>query len=404
MSDTADTPRLPDNQVPALPATSSELAQQVDDARANNGDTVRASWAFSLDTIREKISHMKPEAKELLVWAFTWCIDPEHPVHLADFAARVGYDPTTISRIYRGKYVHPTTAAKLDAPEKLLKAMRSFRRLELARAKQGNVEFIHTPTSTRIYWAIDQARQGGRPVIIWGGSQIGKTEACKENCRDFNHGRTILIEIEAVNGLKGILQAIAVKLGVSPNANTPDLITRIKGALTRDMVLIFDEVHLLANVYRKGSFFACMEEIRRIWDATKCGMVFTFTELGYAKAAAERKTELLQIFRRCVFEVNLGACPTTKDVQCFIEAHDLPWDERHIEVEVAKGVADTPYKALKQLATERGITAIIERCRLAHSLAADDGRQSITWADWMRAHFSVLQAAATPKTGWEEVA
>lgn len=384
--------------------TQDNVDAQAERALANKGDTIRASWKFSLDAIRPNIAHMTPEAKELLVWAFTWCIDSNHPIHFREFAERLGVHHLTLYKIFSGTYTHPKTGVRLDLSDELIKNLRSFRRLELSRAKMGAQDFVRTPTARRIYWAIEQARKSGRPVMIFGGSQIGKTEACRQNAIEFNHGKTIFVELEAVSGLRGMLQAIAVKLGISPETNTPDLIKRIKKALTRDMVLILDEVHLLANVYRRGSFFACMEEIRRIWDHCRCGLVMTFTELGYEQTAEARKRELMQVFRRSVFKVNLGSAPTVPDIQAITDSYDLAWDDRREAIQVAKDITDTPIKALKQLAEEEGLTAIVERIRLAHELAADDGRTSITWRDFMRAHFSVVQQAAKPATGWDKEA
>ncbi|QYM80259.1 ATP-binding protein [Horticoccus luteus] len=389
-------------QIPAPISTPGENAQAVERALANQGNTVRASWRFSLDTLRANIQYMEPEAKELLVWAFTWCIDQEHSIDFASFCDRVGYNTNTIYKLYSGKYKHPETGRLMDAPEKLVKAIRAFRKLEISRAKMGAKRFFHTATAKRVYWAIEQARKSGRPVMIFGGSQLGKTEACLQNTIDFNHGKTILVEVEAVNGLKGLLQAIAVKLGISPNANTPELIKRIKAGLTSDMVLILDEVHLLANVYRKGSFFACMEQIRRLWDAKKFGLVLTFTELGYDMVAKERKRELMQIFRRGVLRVNLGSKPLVEDVRVIVEGYGFEWAERHDQIVLGSGLADTPWAALKQLCEEEGLTAIMERIRMAHELAADEQRDQPAWRDFIVAHFAIAQQALPPKTGWDK--
>jgi DNA transposition AAA+ family ATPase len=378
-----------------------ELAVQTQQALVNQGDNVRASWRFSLDNIRSNTAYMSPEAKELLAWAFLWCTDKAHPIFFEDFCARAGYNTNTIYKLYSGKYKHPESGLKMDAPEKLLKAIKSFRRLEVSRAKLGAKKFVMTKTAETVYWGIEQARKSGRPVMIYGGSQIGKTEAFKQNSVDFNHGKTVLVEIEAVNGLRGLLQAIAVKLGISPRANTPDLIERIKNALTSDMVLILDEVHLLANVYRKGSFFACMEQIRRLWDAKKFGLVLSYTDLGYDRAEKERKRELMQIFRRGVIKVNLGNVPLVEDVQAIAESFGLPWAERHDEIAVDDGVIDSPMKVLRQLAEDDGLTAIIERIRIAHEIAAGRTSDDVTWQDFMLAHFSIVRKAQAPKSGWE---
>lgn len=369
---------------------------------AVNGNNVRASWKYSLDNIRANIAYMSPESRELLIWAFTWCIDPVHSVWFDDFAGRIGVSPNTCYKFYSGKYKHPVSGAKLDLSEKVRKAIQDFRRNELGRSRLGAKRFIKTPTAERVFWACDQARKSNTPVMVYGGSQIGKTEAFRRYCVENNHGKSILIELEAVNGLQGLLKAIAEKVGVSPNANTSDIIARLKKALTPDMVLILDEVHLLANVYRRGSFFACMEQIRRIYDATKVGLVLSYTELGYAQSEKERKRELVQIFRRGVHKVNLGALPTVPDVRAIVDGFGLTWSDRHDEVRIKGGITDTPWAVLKQIAADEGLTAIIERIRLATNRAADHERDIPSWEDFVTAHYAILRNAQVPKNGWEE--
>lgn len=375
---------------------------QVARSLVNQGNTVRSTWRFSLDAVRANIAHMTPEAKDLLVWAFTWSIDPAHPIAFDDFAERIGLSPNTAYKCYSAKYKHPETGKLMDLSEKTVKALRDFKRMELSRSKMGRKQFIVTPTAKRIWWACDQARKSNTPVMIIGASQIGKTEALRQYCIDNNHGKSILIELEAVNGLMGLLKAIARKLGISPNATTPDLIDRIKKALTPDMVLILDEVHLLANVYRRGSFFACMEQIRRLFDATGCGMVFTFTELGFRQVEHDRKRELAQIFRRGIHQVNLGAMPTVEDVRRIMEAFGLSWSDRKEEIEVTRGLTDTPWAVLKQLSADEGLKAIIERVRLARDYAADQEREEINWSDFLTVHYMIVRNAQVPTTGWEK--
>lgn len=377
-------------------------------ALVNVGNTVRASWPFSLDSLRANIAYMSADAKELLIWAFTWCIDPAHPISLDDFCDRVGYAKNTVWKIYTGKYTHPESTPEqkkmMDAPDKLLKGIRDFRKIENQRQKLGRIGFVVTPTVKRVYQACDLARKSQTPVFIYGASQVGKTEACRQYCIENNHGRSVLVELEAVNGLRGLLQAVAEKVGVSPNANTPDLIARIKKAVTSDMVIILDEVHLLANVYRKGSFFACMETVRRVFvDHCKCGLVLTFTLLGYNAAEKEKARELEQIFRRGVHKFNLGDRPSVADVAAIVRSSKLEMPARH-EVIVAKlertEITDEPYKRLGQLAKEDGLKAIIERLRAASELAADKG-EDMTWEHWVMIDAVISKNATQPKHGWD---
>lgn len=393
---------------PEVPApdesTPTQLAQS---AAYNLGNTIRSSWRFSADNARQHLAHVSPEAKELLLWAFNWCIDPTHPIAFADFCDRIGYNTNTLYKIYSGKYLHPTTKKPMDAPPKLVSALRQFKRLEVTRSKLGRKKFVPTPTASRIFQACDLARESQTPVFVEGASHIGKTEAFKQYCLENNHGKTRLIELEAVSGLHGLVKAVAVVLGISPNGNAADLTERIKRAITPDMVLIFDEVHLLANTYRRGSFFACMEWIRRLYDFCQFGLVLSFTALGFAAAEKERKRELEQIFRRGVHRINLGDRPLKGDVKAVIEAWGLempaPADVEEIAIGRGKVLTEEPYKLLDQLAREQGLKAIIERLRYAAKFAADD-ESDLSWQHVCKAHLVILKNAQSPTTGWEKEA
>lgn len=404
-----DTPATVAPTTPANPAdVVIETAAEIGAMLVNQGSTVRASWPFSLDIIRSNIAYMSPEARELLVWAFTWCTSLDHPIRLDEFCERVGYARNTIYKIYRGKYLHPESTDDkprlMEAPAKLLKAIRDFKRVEISREKLGRVGFVKTPTAKRVFDACDLARKSQTPVFIYGSSQIGKTEAARQYCLENNHGKSVLVELEAVNGLKGLLQAIALKVGVSPNANTPDLIERLKRAITRDMVIILDEVHLLANVYRKGSFFACMETVRRILiDHCRCGLVLMFTLLGYTSAEKEKTRELEQIFRRGVHRINLGDRPTVADVAAIAEAWHLEMPAKHDEIVLNIGgeYREQVWVRLGQLSKEEGLKAITERLRSAAEQAADRGEE-IDWKHFVLVDAMIRKNSLQPKTGWGE--
>lgn len=390
-------------------AGTQENDDAVQRALVNAGNTVRASWPFSLDNVRANIAYMSPEAKELLVWAFTWCLDPAHPISLDEFCERVGYAKNTVWKIYSGKYTHPESTPELkkmmDAPEKLLKAIRDFRKIEVQRQKLGRVGFVVTPTVKRVYQACDLARKSQTPVMLYGASQIGKTEALRQYCIDNNHGRSVLVELEAVNGLRGLLQSVAAKVGISPKANTPDLIERIKKAVTRDMLIVLDEVHLLANVYRTASFFACMETIRRIFvDHCRCGLVLCFTLLGYTTTEKEKAAALEQIFRRGVHRINLGDRPTVQDIVAITRAWHLEMPGKH-EVHTVKlpsggELREELFKRIGQISKDDGLKAVVERLRSAGEYAADKG-EDLTWDHFVIVDATITKNAAQPKHGWE---
>jgi hypothetical protein len=226
-------------------------------AGENSGDNVRASWPFSLHTLRSNLSHCSAEGREAVVGAYLWCIDQKHPVHREEFSRRVGYSQNTIYKVCAGKYRAPD-GSQLDVPADLVKAIKAFLAIEQERFLGDKNEFVLTPTARRIWTACDLARESQTPVFIYGRSHIGKTWAFEAYTNANNHGRTAYCRMKAAAGLGGMVRRMATAVGVSPDSNTASLVDRIKRAMTPDMLLILDELHLLAYTYRKSSFFACL--------------------------------------------------------------------------------------------------------------------------------------------------
>jgi DNA transposition AAA+ family ATPase len=363
-------------------------------AEKNAGDTVRASWPFSLHQIRINIAHCAPEGREALVSAFLWCTDPRHSIRRDEFSRRVGYSENTIYRILSGKYIHSETKRQLDVPDDLVKAIHNFLDLERERFLGGKTEFVKTPTAARIWHGCNIARESRSPVFIWGVPQIGKTTALERYAQDNNHGRTVYVRMKAASGLGGMVRRIAENVGVSPKSNTANLTDYIKGALTQDMVLILDEVHLLAYTYRKASFFGCMEVIREIFDETHCGLVLCGTQLLQDELTAR---ELEQLLKRGVHRIALPAAPTRGDVSAILEAAGLEFPDRGSKVTV-KGATEEPYQVIRQLAKKEGLKAITERLRYGRKLAARR-KETLSWEHFVEAHLTIA-AQATADTSW----
>ena len=220
VTEQTDTKLTPEAQAQAI-ETSADQSQR---ALVNQGNTIRASWRFSLDSVRSNIAYMSPEAKDLLVWSFVWCIDGQHPIDFDTFSGRIGISANLAYKIYSGKYKHPETNKLMDLSDKTLKALRSFKRLELQRAKLGRKLFVLTPTARRVFWACDQARKSNTPVILVGASHIGKTEALRQYCIENNHGKTILVELEAVNrGTRALSRFRFTTTTAAPRSRRPRL-------------------------------------------------------------------------------------------------------------------------------------------------------------------------------------
>lgn len=360
------------------------------------GDNVRASWNYSVDLIRQNTAHMKPEETEALISLFRWCIDARHPMRQEDAADRLGCSPQLIYQLMTGKYRNPDKTLKGPSTE-FMRNLREFLSLEQKRFQLGKTEFTMTPTAKKIITALDLARESQSIVFIYGPSHIGKTWAAELHYTPLNnHGRTIYCRMKAASGLGGMVRAMAAAAGISDKSNTADLIQRLKNASSPNTLWILDEVHLLANTYRKGSFFACMEVIREIFDETECGMALIFTLLDDVKAASQR--ELQQLWRRGVHKVPLPLMPTKSDLAAILKHAGMEFPDRELRVTVGK-VTEQPYEILRQQSKHYGLKAITERLRYARKLSDRAHATAITWEHFVEAHL-IIEKQAIQEGEW----
>lgn len=382
--------------------SSSERASLVESAKIQQGGNARASWRVSADALHQHLRHCTPEKKELMHWAFMWCIDRN--IFLDDFASQCGYDRKTIDKIITGAYRDPRTGALYDIPDKLADAIRRFRKDQQAAAQLGDIDFVVTPTVNRIWTGCDLARESHTPVFIYGASHLGKTWALEHYAVANNHGATPMVRVPASSGLGGMVRAIAAQVGVSPNGNVTDLIERVKRGITKNQVLILDEVHQLIYTYRKESFFACLEVIRSIYDHSKCGMVICTTNVFRARIEQERKAALEQLFRRGVHRVQLGDVVLAKDARMILDHHGLDWPDKNLSFEfsISEGVriVEKPWEILRQLGKEEGLKAITERIRYARKFASKE-RSKLNWKHFTQAHLTIASNATAPADDWK---
>lgn len=350
-------------------ATTPEPEEQPE---SNNGNNVRASWNFSLHDVRVNLAHCNHEAKDVLVSCFLWSIDPKHPVSRAEFAQAIGADPSTVYRLYTGKYINPNTKERLQPPTKVVQAAKMW----LARQRKAYTpqsDFILTPTAERVFRACRLAQESKSVAFLWGRSHIGKTWALEKFTGDNNHGRTIYVRMKAASGLGGMVRRINERCGNSDKCNTADAVDRIKAALSPEMLVIIDEVHLLQYTYRLSSFFACMEVIREIHDEVGCGMVLCGTQLLLEKMKAGSHGEMEQLMRRGVHKVQLPDLPTRGDLTAIFDHHGIPFpakkDSLSLHVD-GQHITEQPYDLLRQLAKVEGLKAICERLRYAERIAS----------------------------------
>lgn len=378
-----------DNQLVG-PAPEDEGGEQ-----ALAGQSVRAGWNFSTDQIRKNLSHCTAEARDTMVQAFLWCIDERHPVTRQEFAEAVGFSWNVIWKIYNGTYTNPETGARYDVPAKLAKAAREFINAQRQKFIEADATFVKTPTAAKVFRACDLARESNTMVLLYGPSHIGKTFALEYYTATNNHGRTIMVKLDAASGLGGLVRRIADAAGISDKSNTANLIERIKRALTRDTVLIIDECHLLQHTYRKNSFFACIEVVRRLHDFTKAGFVLCWTHLDNLKASSQ--AELQQVWRRGVHKVFLAKMPTVGDLTAILKPAGLEFPDKDLVITVKKQ-SEHPREMLRVIAKRDGLLAITERVRYAKKLAARRN-EKVSWEHVVEAHF-IIEAQSIQEQEW----
>lgn len=389
----------PADNTPETDLTTNEREALTNASKINQGGNARASWRVSGDTLQRNLRHCTPLKKELMIWAFQWCISKD--IFLDDFAAAVGYNRKTLDQIVTGAYRDPRTQDLYDLPDKLVDGIEHFRRIQLAEAKLGKIEFVVTPTSQKVWNICALARESHTPAWLFGASHVGKTWALEYYAIHNNHGGTPLVRVPSSEGLGGFVRAIAEKVGVSANGNTADLVKRIKGAISPDMVLILDEFHQLIYTYRKESFFACCEVLRSIYDHCNCGMVVSTTNIFRTEIEKSRKSHLEQMFRRGVHRCQLGNVVRKEDASLIFSSKGLNWPAANLAFEFPGLAAkEKPLEILHLLAREQGLKAMTERIRYGMKFAAHS-KEPLNWKHWTQAHLTIESNATMPADDWK---
>lgn len=361
-------------------------ADQFQPNQAHAQQTVRQTWNFGTDQIRANTTHYTPDQQEKLLALFRWCIDPLHPLRREDAAQRLDCSPELLYQLLTGKYRNPDRTLKQPG-EAFMARLTQFLEDEARKFKATVEDFVMTPTAQKIFTACDLARESHSPVMIEGPSQIGKTTALRNYQATHNHGRTYLAELDASGGMPGLKRTLALSaLGINSSlANTNALVDRIKAAISPNTVLIIDEMHLLEHTYQRKVTVACNELIRRIWDATQCGMVLTWTNMQGFKDLSQ--SELVQLWRRGVHKYRLPLMPTKADLTALASHYGLEFPELARRVTIGK-VTEQPYEILRQQARNNGLKAVTERLRYAKKLATKKG-EDIDWKHFVDAHLRI---------------
>ncbi len=359
--------------------------------------TTNHPWHITPAELNQRISHCENDNRKLLEWAYR--ISHERDLSLSEFADAAGISSSTLAKIIAGTYVNPrNTSERYDLPTNISSGLRNYQTGIISRLPT-NVTFVSTETSRKVNFNCDLARESRTPVFMQGASHIGKTTAL-EKYADANPTNTFLITVTAGMGAKGLAMAIAEAMGLATAGSVDALTRRIRKELTRDQLLIMDDFHVLTLSATPRGFLKCMELLRALYDADKCGMLFSTTDLDFGRITKEYKTALHQLLRRGIHRPHLGLAPLKQDVKAILAAHGLPWPTKSLQCE-AYGMTYKPATIMQDLAKQSGLKSITERLRYALKLSARN-TESITWHHVCQAQALVASNDSIPDDDWND--
>lgn len=326
-----------------------------------------------------------------MAWAYAHAGDRSLP--LAAFCESAKINPSTFSKFLSGTYVDPRNpGVPYDLPDATVAALQSYQST-LSAAIPKSVTFVTTDTCRKVWLNCDLALESRSPIVIHGASQIGKSTALEKR-RDAYPDTTFLVTCTAGMGSKGLAVALAEEMGLPTSGSLATLTRRIKKFATRSKLFIFDDFHVLSLSATPRAFLAAMEFIRAIYDADRCGMIFSTTEISHKSVMTTNAEALLQLIRRGPAPAPLGMVPRQSDIRAIIEAHGLSWPSKTTLVN-----GHSPWKIIASLAIQTGLKGVCERLRYALKLAAQEC-VPVTWNHYILADGKLNFNATTPENDW----
>lgn len=309
---------------------------------------------------------LSEEDGEEIFWLYSYA--QEYHLNERDLAAKMGsYDRNTLYQVFRGMYgVYKD--GKASSWSGIVKAIKSFKAIELEEMKKKNIGIIETEVKQTVFRACQAALNDGMPAFIYGASQIGKTTALMEFQRLNNHGRTVYLRMGSGWTRPRLVRELALKFGNGVKATKCwALEDAIFGSLTRYNLLIIDEFHLALETSSEASAKAIMEFIREVYDRTGCGLVLSGTKVGIEGIEAGKNRLLFdQLRRRGVVKVVLPDAPPVRDINQIARTFELPLP------------TGEDLKRVKALIQARGLGVFLKYLQKAYAVTRKT-KSPLTW-------------------------
>jgi DNA transposition AAA+ family ATPase len=367
----APTPKAPVS-IPVVPRDDEQL-----DFAALTG-TITITPAKLRETYAEHLVSGLVSEDELATvqWLLTHGIDLK--LSIAALGRTCGLGEGTMSKLVNGLYGSGSQKAGTFKPipiTGLCKTVEGYRDLYEQRRAINKADFVETSIYQEMKAACDTALAYQTIYPIYGDSQLGKTTAL-EKIRDRDKfGRTILVPMPAMGHIGKFLIALNKALRESTKARGDQLWNRPMEVIRSSHLLIIDEIHETTVSPGRGvARVNTLEYIRRLWDATKCGLVLCGTNVFRDEVETGTHAALLeQLRRRGLPPLQLPSVLPQGDMDAIARAYGLP------------PAPDAVHEKREALVKTTGLRAYVTFLKMA-AKKADKADRKITWGDFMSAH------------------
>ena len=179
----------------------------------------------------------------------------------------IGYDSSTMSRVFRGKYA--------GSYGNIVTAIRRY--FENRKVAVAKATFVKNAIAKTIWNAFDYALANSTGALIIGPSRTGKTEAAKAYAEsDSARGRVVYFQVPPIGGGGALLAGLCRCIGASRKLIPAESLASICRALGPSRLLVVDEAHRMLGASSK-SIARQLEVVRYLHDETKCAFALIAT-------------------------------------------------------------------------------------------------------------------------------
>lgn len=208
-----------------------------------------------------------PEDDRLVILAYHQQILADRSYNWRRVKDEIGYDSSTMSRVFRGKYA--------GSYANIVLAIR--RHLENRKDAVSRASFVKNAIAKTIWNAMDYALANSTGALVIGPSRTGKTEAAKAYAEsDSARGKVVYYQVPPTGGVGALLSGLCRCVGASRKLIPAESLAAICRALGPTRILVIDEAHRMLGASAK-SMARQLEVVRYLHDETRCAFALIAT-------------------------------------------------------------------------------------------------------------------------------